>query len=82
MNHPTLCFKKSKILEVGNYNKNIREMYEDFELELRLLKKYGIIHNIPDVILFYRDHPLQITKRAPPGHIQNINKLIQNIIFS
>ena len=82
MNHPTLCFKKSKILEVGNYNKNIRETYEDFELELRILKKFGIIHNLPDVILFYRDHPLQITKRAPSGHIQNINKLMQDIIFS
>tara|TARA_B110000208_G_scaffold191158_1_gene257145 strand:- start:129 stop:1589 length:1461 start_codon:yes stop_codon:yes gene_type:complete len=84
MNHPTLCFKKSKILETGNYNKNIREMYEDFELELRLLKKYGIIHNIPNIILHYRDSPLQITKtiKNDKNHSNNLNKLIQNIIYS
>ena len=84
MNHPTLCFKKSKILEAGNYNKETREIYEDFELQLRILKKYGIIHNLPNVILFYRDSPMQITKKisANPTHWNNLrNKLIQDIIY-
>ena len=84
MNHPTLCFKKSKILEVGNYNKNTKEIYEDFELQLRILKKYGIIHNIPNIILYYRDSPLQITKKISrnPHHWHNLrNKLIQQIIY-
>ena len=84
MNHPTLCFKKSKILEVGNYNKDTREIYEDFELQLKILKKYGIIHNIPNIILYYRDSPLQITKKLNknPQHWYNLrNKLIKDIIL-
>lgn len=84
MNHPTLCFRKSKILEVGNYNKDTREIYEDFELQLRILKKYKIIHNIPNIILYYRDSPMQITKKihANPYYWSNIrNKLIQDILY-
>tara|TARA_A100001015_G_scaffold316302_1_gene430246 strand:+ start:4166 stop:5623 length:1458 start_codon:yes stop_codon:yes gene_type:complete len=84
MNHPTFCFKKSKIIEVGNYNKDIREMCEDFELELRVLKKYGVIHNIPEVIVYYRDSPGQITKKLKNSKSfwYNIrNKLIRDIIF-
>ena len=84
MNHPTICFRKSKILEVGNYNKNTKEIYEDFELQLKILKKYGIIHNLPNIILYYRDSPMQITKKMNenPAHWNNIrNKLIQDIIY-
>lgn len=83
MNHPTFCFRKSKILEVGNYNKNIRDMYEDFELELRVLKKYGVIHNLPQVILYYRDSPNQITKglsNNPHYWYTKRNELINSII--
>ena len=50
-------------MEAGNYNNETREIYEDYELQLRILKKYGIIHNLPNIILFYRDSPMQITKK-------------------
>ena len=42
LNHPTLCFKKSAILNVGNYIENLKYPFEDLELELRVLKTYGI----------------------------------------
>jgi hypothetical protein len=82
-NHPTFCFKKSKILEIGNYNKNIREMTEDFELLLKILKKYGIVYNIPDIVLYYRDSPNQITKKLKcnQDYWYNIrNNLIDKIL--
>ena len=44
-NHPTLCFKKTAVLKVGNYNINNLLPCEDFDLELRLLKHYGKIYN-------------------------------------
>ena len=84
-NHPTFCFKKSKILELGNYNKNTREMVEDFELLLKVLKKYNIIYNLPDIVLYYRDSPNQITKKLMnnQNYWHNIrNGLIRNIIFN
>jgi len=64
INHPTVCYRKSKILEAGNYDKNLKQMAEDFELELRMLKTHGFIHNMPDVLLWYRCHSEQVTAGA------------------
>ena len=86
INHPTFCFRKSKILAIGNYNPNLREMVEDFELELRILKEYKIIHNLPEVLLLYRQSPGQITKiqgGKPVSYWRNIrNKLFNDILGS
>ena len=62
--HPTLCYKKSAILEVGNYNKEKKfEWYacDDFELQLKILKKFGKIYNIKESLIYYRLHEQQIT---------------------
>ena len=61
INHPTVCYRKSKVLEAGNYNKNLKHMAEDFDLELRMLKTHKFIHNMPDILLAYRCHPDQVT---------------------
>lgn len=51
MNQSTFCFRKGKIQAIGNYNGS---MCEDFELILRVLKKYGKIFNMPDMLVFRR----------------------------
>ena len=61
INHPTVCYRKSKILEAGNYNKDLKHVAEDFELELRMLKTHGFIKNLPDILLWYRSHSDQVT---------------------
>ena len=67
MNHPTACYRKSAVLKVGNYKDNLRQedgdddLSHDFELELRMLKEFGTIHNLPDVLLHYRLHENQVT---------------------
>jgi hypothetical protein len=60
VNHPTLCYRKSAILNVGNYDKRFNKM-EDFELMLRFLKQYKYIHNMDEVLVHYRLHDKQIT---------------------
>lgn len=60
MNHPSICFRKSAILEVGNYDPS-RNMIEDIDLELRLMKHYGVIYNLSEILLHYRIHDNQIT---------------------
>jgi GT2 family glycosyltransferase len=84
MNHPTLCFIKSAIIEVGNYNNNIRGMIEDLDLELRVLKKYGKIYNLPDILLYYRLHNNQLTynggTEGSEYWINKRNELINNLI--
>lgn len=61
ISHPTVCFRKSAVLNVGNYNPEIKNMYEDFDLWLRMLKRYGVIYNMPQVLLNYRIHENQVT---------------------
>ena len=47
MNHPSLCYKKSAVLSVGNYNIKMGSMSEDLELELRMSKEtWGCLVNI------------------------------------
>jgi GT2 family glycosyltransferase len=61
VNHPTLCYRKKGVLEAGNYDKFKNKMIEDFDIELRMLKKFGIIYNFPEAFLYYRLHDKQVT---------------------
>jgi hypothetical protein len=60
VNHPTLCYRKSAVINIGNYDINFNKI-EDFELMLRFLKCYEYIHNMDDVLLHYRLHEQQVT---------------------
>ena len=80
INHPTVCYRKSCILKAGNYNKELKQMAEDFELELRMLKTFGKIHNLPDTLLYYRLHPGQITHAGGKGGSVYWNKIRNDII--
>ena len=85
--HPTLCYKKSAILEVGNYNKEKKfEWYacDDFELQLKILKKFGKIYNIKESLIYYRLHEQQITANgnssARPEVVNFRNEFIKKMI--
>lgn len=84
MNHPTLCFRKNALIEVGNYNPNLKKMCEDFELELRMLKRDGYLYNLTDVLLYYRIHNEQVTHNGGEGGKDKWytirNEMIRNII--
>jgi sulfur relay (sulfurtransferase) DsrF/TusC family protein len=85
MNHPTLCFKKEAVLAVGNYNKEKRIAFEDLELELKILKKYGVVYNIRESLLLYRSHPEQLTYNGrlnAPEIIRERRQMIENVIYS
>ena len=55
-------------------------MAEDFELELRMLKTFKKIYNLPDVLLYYRLHPGQITHKGGKGGKGYWNNIRNNII--
>lgn len=63
MNHPTLCYKKSAVISVGNYNELFFGEYlmEDYDLELRLMKKFRAVYNMPNILVYYRVHSNQLT---------------------
>lgn len=82
LNHPTLCFKKSAILNVGNYREDFKYPFEDLELELRVLKTYGILYNLNESLVFYRIHNNQITSKNKENNDILKQKLIQTMINS
>jgi glycosyltransferase involved in cell wall biosynthesis len=78
LNHPTLCFKKSAVISVGNYRRDLRMPFEDLDLELRILKKYKIIYNIQEPLLLYRTHDKQLSKK---NNVEFNNKKSQMIEY-
>ena len=81
--HPTLCYKKSAVLSVGNYNETKRfEWYacDDFELQLKILKKYGKIYNIKESLIYYRLHGEQITANGNSSSRSEVVNFRNNFI--
>jgi len=85
-NHPSLCYRKSAVIEAGNYDVNKSRMTEDFELTLRMVKTHGYIHNLSESLLYYRLHENQVTHQGGlegPAHWHKIRvNLIQELINS
>jgi hypothetical protein len=86
INHPTVCYRKSAVLEAGNYNDGLRkqdgndDLSHDFELELRMLKRYGYIYNFPEPLLNYRLHDKQVTYNGGEGGRDKWHKIRMGII--
>ena len=57
MNHPTVLFRRSAVLAVGNY-RNIKPG-QDYDLWLRLAERFRLA-NLPDRLVRYRQHPTSI----------------------
>lgn len=53
VNHPSIIFRKQKVLEAGNYNSDIL-MMEDFSLFIRMLNNGCVFYNIQEVLLNFR----------------------------
>jgi len=56
MNHPTIMFKKTKILDLGGYDELPEFCPEDFLLWTRALKNNLILRNMQEILLYYRIH--------------------------
>lgn len=81
-NHPTLCYRKSAILEIGNYDSSKIKMTEDFDMELRMLKHFGRVYNLKDALLYYRLHDKQVTHNGGEGGSSYWNNIRTELINS
>ena len=77
LNHPTLCFKKSAVLSVGNYRRDLKMPFEDLDLELRILKKYKFVYNVQEPLLLYRTHDNQLSKKNNEEFNNKKSKMIE-----
>jgi len=55
LNHPSVMFKKSSILKIGGYKESPDHIPEDFVLWAKALKNGCTIHNLPDIVINYRN---------------------------
>jgi GT2 family glycosyltransferase len=82
MNNPTLCYRKSAISTVGNYRTNderILYLHEDYDLLARVLKKYQMAYNLPDVLVLYRLHTNQLTHNLDIERHESLrNDILEN----
>ena len=77
LNHPTVMFKKSIVLDSGNYLDN--DIPEDFDLWIRILKKGYIIHNLKDICLKYRRNSNNLSKSLSREIVNKMTQLIKSI---
>ena len=80
MNHPTLCYYKDAVISVGKYDVGVGSL-EDYDLELRLIKKYGSLYNIQESLLLYRSHEGQVTRNVDEGVVEGIREGVLCKIF-
>lgn len=55
VNHPSVMFKKSKIINIGGYQESPDHIPEDYLLWTKALKNGLQIHNLSEVLVFYRN---------------------------
>jgi len=53
INHPTVVYRKAKVLEAGNYNGGIL-LFEDYSLFIRMIKNGANFYNIQESLLNFR----------------------------
>ena len=64
--HPTVMFKKSCIKELNGYDENMKGYAEDYDLWIRALIKRKKIRIIRQVLVLYRSHNDQLSRKMKP----------------
>lgn len=60
--HPTMLLNRQAVIEVGGYRAAFRQA-EDYDLWLRL-SEFSELHAVPEPLLDYREHALQVSQRG------------------
>lgn len=74
INHPTVMFRKSLILEAGNYNPSFSHC-EDYELWYRIIKNGYSLYNIQESLLFFRTGNDFLERRSSSKNVKSYIRL-------
>lgn len=74
LNHPTVIFRKSHILEIGSYKTML--YFEDFYLWVRLIMRGYKIHNLKDPVLHFRIGNDMIGRRSGIQYVKKEFKFL------
>ena len=70
-------------IDETKYSKKILNAIHDYDFELRMLKTFGKIYSLPDILLFYRVHQNQATIQTTlnsPKYLELQIEIIERII--
>ena len=69
INHPGCAFRRSSVLNAGNYQHNL--LYEDYDLWVRMFLSGYRFTNMQEVLLFFRSSDEQIARRGGWNYVRN-----------
>lgn len=81
MCHPSVMYRKEKILAIGGYDKNFR-FSEDYELWTRAFKKGLKFYNLQEELHQYRLAESPFNRRALQGYKANVRLKWKNKLFN
>ena len=73
MNHPTVMFRKAAVERAGSYRH--RELFEDYDLWVRMLQQGARFHNLQESLLMFRLSPQLYSRRGGRHYIH------QEVVF-
>lgn len=68
MNHPTVMFRKRAVEEAGGYRH--RELFEDYDLWVRMFQQGARFHNLQESLLMFRLSPQLYSRRGGSHYIR------------
>ena len=68
MNHPTVMFRKTAVEQAGCYRH--RELFEDYDLWVRMLQQGARFHNLQESLLMFRLSPQLYSRRGGRHYIR------------
>ena len=68
MNHPTVMFRKAAVERAGSYRH--RELFEDYDLWVRMLQLGARFHNLQESLLMFRLSPQLYSRRGGRHYIR------------
>ena len=68
MNHPTVMFRKAAVEQAGSYRH--RDLFEDYDLWIRMLQQGARFHNLQESLLMFRLSPQLYSRRGGRHYIR------------
>jgi hypothetical protein len=69
--HPSVMFRKQRIVDAGSYRASGLQQVEDYELWCRLARDGAGFANLPETLLRYRIHPRSSKSQATKRTLRN-----------
>lgn len=79
--HPTVMFRKNKILAIGGYQEDDPKMPEDLDLWIRCLENKYVITNLDETLVNYRIHNSNVSATCDIEYFTDVkNRMIDDIL--